>query len=217
MTLLWPRPPQINKSIEVIEILEDNLDRKELNLFELFQDPNNDILEFRAEGQSNVTVIIKQENGSVILYPKPNWNGNETISFYASDGIFETCANITIFVLSVNDPPRQPRILTPENGIEIEEGTCLDFIGVCDDPDLVYGDSLKFYWHSSIQGKLGEGKNLTNIKLVYGQHLVTLSVVDLSGESENVTIYISVAEKKGKPRRDPGSSPGQAPNTRKKL
>jgi hypothetical protein len=199
MTLTSFQPPQTNKSFDIIEILEDNIDRKEIKLFDYFWDPNNDILEFRAEGQNNITVFIKQENGSVILYPKLNWNGNETITFFAYDGLFESSINISIFVASVNDPPKVPVILYPESGIEIEEGDSLNFIGECDDPDLIYGDNLDFYWYSHIQGKLGEGKELRDIILQYGQHLVTLEVYDRMGESNNVTIYISVAEEKEEP------------------
>ena len=194
-TLLDPYPPEINNTITDLEILEDIYDDYSINLYYLFKDVNNDPLNFSCENQKNITITIYQENGTVILQPKLNWNGEETVTFYASDEVFNIYYNITITVTSVNDPPGAVKIVKPENGITITEDESLNFEGVCDDPDLSYGDELTFKWFSSIEGFIDEGNTLKGIRLTVGEHLITLEVSDNLGEESIATIDVTILEK----------------------
>jgi len=72
----------------------------------------------------------------------------------------------------------------------------LDFKGTCDDPDLLYGDELTFIWSSDIDGELGTGRNLSNIKLSVGEHNITLEVLDNASENTSITITIIVNYRK---------------------
>ena len=195
MTILDQHPPEINRSIKDFNIKEDTIDDQSINLYYWFKDINNDPLNFRCDGEMEIEVIIYQENGTVVLIPRSDWSGEETLIFYASDGIDEIFDEVTITVLPVNDPPGQPRITSVDDGIKIKEGETLDLEGECSDPDLPYGDELTFVWSSNIAGKLGTGKLQKDVILPVGKHLITLAVTDKKGESSLATINVTVLEK----------------------
>jgi parallel beta-helix repeat protein len=199
-TKIIPHWPEINNSIADFEMMEDSIDNTSINLYYWFKDLNKDTLEFRCEGQVNVEVIIYQENGSVVIVPDKDWNGQETLTFYANDSLLEIYDIVTITILPVNDPPGQVRIQKPSEGEEIKDGVVINFTGVCYDVDLPYGDKLTFNWSSNISGKFGVGKKLTNITLIPGYHSITLEVSDIVGKTSmgnvNITVFeISVEDK----------------------
>ncbi len=198
-TILSPYPPKINEPVINFELLEDSYDDQSINLLDWFIYINNDPLNFRCEGQENIKVKIFQTNGTVILKPKHNWNGKETLTFYANDSIFEVSDNVTIIVTFVNDPPGLTEIIQPKDGIRITEGNPLDFKGSCDDPDIPYGDKFTFKWSSSISGELGKGENLTGIILTPGKHMISLEVLDSYGK-EAISTFVKVyIEEKSEP------------------
>ncbi len=132
--------------IEIVDfgLLEDTIDTMSVNMHYLFKDRNNDTLTFRVEGQNHIKVTIYQQNGTVIIAPELNWNGKETLTFYANDSVFEISQEITITITPINDPPGPIEIIKPQNGLIIFEGDLLDFSAKCSDPDLPYGDNLSF-------------------------------------------------------------------------
>ena len=191
-TIMRPYPPVINNSITDFKIIEDSVDDSTINLYYWFSDANSDQLTFRCEGQENITVTIFQDNGTVILEPAPNWNGREILKFYAADDSNEIFDSVAITIIPVNDPPEAVEIIRPINGITIFEGMLTNFGGICNDPDLPYGDHLNFKWTSNISGKIGENKSLDDITLPVGEHLITFKVSDSVGESATDSINISV-------------------------
>ncbi len=203
-TLIGPRAPIVNKSITIIEIIEDTIDNYTINLKEWFIDPNNDILTFYCTGQNNLNITIEENSGKVIIQPKLNWNGEENLTFYANDSRFETFINISIIVTEANDPPIDITIIQPSNGAEFKENELIDFIGFCDDPDLLYGDKLKFSWSSNLDGILGDGEIMKNITLSKGEHIIKLEVSDNFGERINTTIKVTIV--KIKDEQKPGDN-----------
>ncbi len=191
-TIMRDYPPEINNSIDDFTIVEDTVDDSTINLYHWFSDINNDQLTFRCEGQSNINVTIFQENGTVILKPITNWNGEETIKFYAADKFGEAFDSVTITITPVNDPPEGAEIIRPQDGIITYESMTLDFIGICNDPDLPYGDTLTFKWLSNISGEFGENESLENVALSAGEHLITFRVSDSVGKTSSDTIAISI-------------------------
>ena len=189
-----PYPPEINNSIWDIEIPEDSYDSSSINLYHWFKDKNNDILNYRCEGQIHIKVTIYKLNGTVILIPEKDWNGQENLTFFASDTISEIFDMITVTVTPVNDPPGPAKIIEPKNGIEIDDNKSLEFKALCDDPDIKYGDKLTFLWRSNISDEIGIGNVLSNISLSIGYHMITLVVSDLEGETSLAVVYISVLE-----------------------
>ncbi len=88
------------------ELDEDTTDEEWLNLLTAFEDPDGDTLEFRLESNpAHLTVLIDQSTGVVTLEPERDWNGEEEITFVASDGEFQASQTVLVRVVPVNDPP----------------------------------------------------------------------------------------------------------------
>ena len=191
-TPLGPRAPEINETTVPIEVLEDSYDDQSINLYRLFKDLNNDPLTFRSEGNSHIQIMIYQNNGTVVLKPERNWNGYETITFYASDGEDEVSQDVMITVNPVNDPPEGLTIIEPQDGFEPVYGKGLNFTSVCYDPDLIYGDELNFSWTSNINDLIGTSQNLSEVILSPGSHLITLLVIDRGGLTSEAKIIITI-------------------------
>ena len=195
-TLLGPYAPEINNSLTNLVILEDHYDDTSINLYHCFKDVNCDPLKFRCTGNTHLNVTIFDQNGTVILKPEKDWSGREYLTFYANDSVFDEISDtVTITVTPINDPPETPQISAPKAGITIEEGIWLDFIGHCSDPDLPYGDRLKFEWSSNVSGKFGEGMSMKSVLLAPGAHEITLKVSDIDGETSIATIDFTVKAK----------------------
>jgi hypothetical protein len=191
-TLLGQHGPEINHSVEDFEIFEDTVDSTSINLYNWFKDINGDKLEFKCEGSKHIRVNIIQHNGTVVLIPSNNWSGSEILKFSAFDGLGNISESVRITVIPVNDPPKNARIITPQNGQVITFGLKVNFSAVCFDADLPHGDELTFKWNSSLQGHLGSGEELNEIKLITGEHDISLIVSDRSDNSskDNITIFI---------------------------
>jgi fibronectin type 3 domain-containing protein len=201
-TLLGPKKPVINNPLIDFEISEDSYDDSSINLLNCFTDINNDKLTFRCEGQNHINVTIFQENGSVLLEPEADWSGSQILTFYADDGTFEIYDTVTVTVTPLNDPPLKPTIVTPNDGTIIKEGELLDFLGICSDLDLPYGDVLTFKWSSTIDGNLGMGANKTGVLLSAGNHTIILIVTDSSGAKSMASIDIVVTAKSAAPKSE---------------
>ncbi len=195
MTLLGPRSPEVDKEVADFELEEDTTDNTTISLLTWFKDANDDLLTFSCVGQQHILVNIDQETGTVLLTPEQNWNGIETLTFFASDGAFEINDSVVITVTAVNDAPTNAVIKNPADGLKIKTGQKINFEGDCTDPDLPYGEVLTYTWESSISGSIGTGKSISNIELVPGEHIITLKVMDNAGETTTTSITIDVSEK----------------------
>jgi parallel beta-helix repeat protein len=193
--ILAPHLPEINNTLDDFNIPEDSYDDTSINLFHWFKDINNDDLEFSWEGNEHIDVTIFQENGTVILKPEENWNGQETLIFFADDGTFDKVSDeVIVTVTAVNDPPGQVEITKPLDGIRINDGISINFSCTCNDPDLDYGDILTYTWSSNISGKIGNKDQLEDVSLPIGVHLLTLVVTDSKGEASRATINVTILE-----------------------
>jgi hypothetical protein len=146
-------------------------------------------------GQQHIEVLIDQPTGSVTLIPEKDWNGYETLIFYASDqksGEVSDSVNITI--IPINDPPGIVEIKSPINDLELKEGQANYFEAECVDPDINYGDILTYTWTSNISGVLGKGETLEDIVLPPGVHLITVNVTDKIGEFSTADVQITIIE-----------------------
>jgi parallel beta-helix repeat protein len=187
-TLLGQHWPEINNSINDFIIFEDNYDVTSVNLFDCFKDINNDPLTFRCEGDRNITVTIFK-NGTVKLEPKLNWNGRETLRFYANDSFDEIFEEVTITVIPVNDNPSNAIIILAD--MIYYEGKYQPAIGNASDVDIPYGDELSFNWFSNRSGFIGEGQEI-NLSLQLGTHLIVLNVTDKKGAWCTATTILEI-------------------------
>ena len=80
----------------------------------------------------------------------------------------------------------------------------MDLEGECHDADLEYGDRLVFTWNSDIDGILGKGDTLFDVKLGIGVHEIELTVRDRDGEGSSTTIIVTVE----KPTQPPDGEDG---------
>ncbi|MCK5559552.1 MAG: fibronectin type III domain-containing protein, partial [Thermoplasmata archaeon] len=171
-TLYAQHKPEINVSMRNFKIPEDSVDMS-INLYVWFSDVNNDPLEFRVDGDDYIIVTIHQENGTVILEPEHDWNGKETLTFYAKDDVGEVSDSVIVTVTGVNDPPSPAKIISVDDNLVINDGESIDLEAVCDDPDLIYGDKLTYTWSSDLTGLIGKGKVREGVVLSAGHHLIT--------------------------------------------
>jgi parallel beta-helix repeat protein len=187
-------PPRIRNKQKNFSIEEDTIDNQTINLHDWFYDAAGEELQFRYFGNEKINVSIDNENGKVTLTPEPDWNGQETLIFYAWDGFFEVTDDVVITVTPINDPPRFPSIITPKDGKIIEYGVPLDFRAKCFDADLPYGDHLTFSWVSDLSDLIGEGERLDDVKLPAGIHKITLIVSDSENQRVRTTINVTVEQ-----------------------
>ena len=191
-TILEPHGLVINNSQDNFSIPEDLIDDSTIKLYDWFKDIYNNPLEFYCEGQNNISATIFQENGTVLLVPKRDWNGCETIIFYANNTYDEVSDDVTITITPINDPPGPAIIITPKENLTIENGTAINFSAICNDPDIIYGDKLTFNWESNLSNEIGFGSNLINISLSPGNHTITLEVSDSLGETSKAIVNITI-------------------------
>jgi len=169
-------PPIIKNNPKPISMAEDTI-YSGLELATLFEDIDSTDLKYSALAAEHLYVTVN-ETSFVTIIPQKNWNGVETIRFSVYDGQVNTTMDLVVTVIGVNDPPEVVNIYVP-NALEgIDEGINITVTGNATDPDLVYGDTLKYRWFSNISGLLGLGSEL-NLSLSPGHHLITLNVSDI--------------------------------------
>jgi parallel beta-helix repeat protein len=196
-TLLGPYGPCINIAPEDFDIAEDGYCDSAVNLQEWFTDANGDSLSFWCEGQDQLEVTIYQGNGTVALVPERDWNGVETLTFYACDDTAEVSAAVNVTVTAVNDAPEEPVITSPSTTLSILNGTTIDLRAECFDADVVYGDVLTFDWSSNLTGPIGQGEELEEVLLETGTHTITLEVSDGDASSSAIAYVLVFEENDG--------------------
>jgi parallel beta-helix repeat protein len=184
--------PEVRNHMDDFEIIEDTVDNTSINLHFWFNDRNNDKLTFYCVGAQNISVDIDQSNGTVTLTPTLNWNGQETLTFFASDGILNTSDNVTVTVTPVNDPPETPTITSPSECSQLEFNQSFYLSAICWDPDIPYGDRLTYIWISNRTGEFKRGDSVSDVKLPFGIHSINLMVRDLAGATSNAYVNITV-------------------------
>ncbi len=166
-----------------------------LNLF--IQDPDGDNLVFSADISSNFTVMF-DAFGMVQFISKANWNGNESATIYASDGLNSTSLTIWLNILPINDDP----ILDPISDLFMTQGDekTVQLVGSdpMDDGTVTYGIDV-FTAIDGITTSDYTFSNLTGLLVInatnemVGVYEVTAWAEDTDGakaeQKFNVTIY----------------------------
>ncbi len=98
--------------------------------------------------------------------------------------------------LSISEKPanRPPTatITSPVSGSSYREGEVVVFQGHGVDPEDGTVETSRLSWHSSLDGSLGNGAQLTTSSLSAGLHVVTLTATDSQGASGSTQIQLSV-------------------------
>ncbi len=154
------------------------------------QDP----LEFTYSGDNHIDVTI--EDDKVSFDPKPNWNGNETITITADDGAATVSDDVKIWVRSDNDPPvlveSLPKLTINE---DVQKKDFLDLNEYFYDQD---GDTLNYDYDDpenfKIQLNYKESSvfvTLTPDENYFGTETIIFKATDIPG-SEPVTGNLEV-------------------------
>ena len=204
-------PPVVVEPLGTLEISQNLADSTSLNLFDHFEDPDEDNLHFTCSGNQHVAVEIGAE-GEVTFFPEYGWTGQEEIVFSADDtelkrnskiknraAISDTLMLVVVplpgTVVDAGDVSGTWNIDSSPyhvmGDIEIPAGSSLNVLALSEDnPILVY-----FYYNSSftINGRLqADGVNFTG----YENELwggITMNAADMESTIRNCDIEDAIA------------------------
>ncbi len=121
---------------------EDSV-HSEKTLSNWFTDEDGDVLDIQFSTPEHLHITIADQD-ELIIEPLSDWNGEETISFQASDGEFYLDWDVIIKVLPVNDAPTNLTISIEKTRFSTDELIVVS--GSALDVDLDYGDKLTYNW-----------------------------------------------------------------------
>jgi outer membrane protein assembly factor BamB len=183
--------PVLDEPISEITIKEDDIDTT-ISLLNWFSDIDDDKLNYTSSGEENVMITINTA-GDVTIEPTADWNGQENVTFTATDsGLLKENSVLIIKVEGVNDAPVIDSITSPEDNEVFESDETIDLNAIVTDADLIYGDKLSYYWESSEDGGIGYEKEVSDVTLEPGIHIITLTVTDRSSATASMDITITV-------------------------
>jgi hypothetical protein len=135
--------PELIAELEEIEFDEDTEFESDDSLADVFTDVDGDLLIFDMLESENIEIDIDSD-GTFVLTPAENFNGEEELVFTAYDGIETTNYNFTIVVEPVNDPVVIESVSPEMDTLAMMEGKSQDFSIVATDVD---GDIIEYTWY----------------------------------------------------------------------
>ena len=104
-TKIGQLPPFVMTQPNDVIFEEDHSDNA-INLYSIFKDPNNDILNFSFSESDNISLEVNDE-GYLVITPAQNWNGTESVTIFAEDGVTDIEVSVSFLVTAtpVNDRP----------------------------------------------------------------------------------------------------------------
>ena len=154
-----------------------------------------DSLAYSFTGNDSISVSISE--GIVTFTPAANWNGNETITFTATDtSMAEVSDNVIVTINNLNDTPTVETALIDFNFNEDTTDSHIDLDDVFADLDLIYGDVLTYIntGNTNIGVEMADGVvTFTPDANWYGFETITFTATDNYTEfiSENVIVTIN--------------------------
>jgi hypothetical protein len=104
-------PPMVNSEIYSIDMNEDS--EFKLAIGSLFQDVDDDVMEYVIESEGNQYVELDSETMTLKLIPEVDWHGTSSLTIHAGDGMEWTSVRIPVTVHPVNDEPYQADPIQP--------------------------------------------------------------------------------------------------------
>ncbi|MDP8211617.1 MAG: tandem-95 repeat protein, partial [Candidatus Stygibacter australis] len=178
-------PPVVLAPIEDFEFNEDTTDTH-LNLNYIFNDIDEDVLEFNVFDNVNLNVVIDEFGNVSISSYEENWNGSEIIIFSANDLEYTVYDTVAVTVLEVNDPPY---IITELPDLELFE----DFEDISVDLDDYFididGDELYYsVQFNNVNVLIGIVNNMMTISSV--ANWVGITQVTISAQDDFYSRYV---------------------------
>jgi hypothetical protein len=172
--------PTLDSNIDNMTWLEDNVNNS-YDLDDYFSDTEGDALSYTYSGNSNIAVSIS--DGLITLTPTANWNGSETITFTASDGIDTTDSNAVVMnVIGVYDAVELSQVLispsTPNNDSDL---TCSWYTASNDTDVNITTNVTWFHMVGSVWTY-----NLTETELSCTQDATCTATVNINSSDTNI-------------------------------
>jgi len=99
--------PRMHNALVEVVMDEDTVDTDWIDLSTAFEDPDGDALTWTLNPTpDHIGVEIDPATGKVTITLEENWNGEENLTFVASDGELQASQTVTVTVTPVNDIPR---------------------------------------------------------------------------------------------------------------
>jgi hypothetical protein len=141
-----PHPlPLVAGPVSSFSLKEDTTDDTHINLTSVFKNEDKDPMVYGSEPTQFITASVYQ-TGRVVLKPKPDWNGAETLSFNARDaksGYVKSTVIVTVTAV-----PDAPILAAPMKDFAIpqdgQDDGSINLNKVFFDADTPYGDALVF-------------------------------------------------------------------------
>jgi len=163
--------PRVKEPIPPFNVEEDYSEPLTVNLFDVFTDDDDDELKFSIRTKNNNGLIINEQNETAVITLKPNWCGNEVITFIANDTSSEINHTVELIARPVNDPP----VLNKIGTLMVNEGDWFNFTLSAYDVD---GDNLSY------------GINVSLLNLLFDKSTGAISFLP---NNNNVgTLYIEI-------------------------
>ncbi|MBN1390535.1 MAG: putative Ig domain-containing protein [Candidatus Thermoplasmatota archaeon] len=182
-------PPALGAPPSMIDLYEDST----YNVNSVpgwFTDVDGDQLEIQHSTPENLYLTLTDQM-VLVIEPVPDWNGEETVTFLATDGEFNVECDVILRVLPVNDPPKDISISIEKTRFEVNERIVAS--GYANDVDTIYGDQLTYRWFKRGGSPLGGGSMLETY-LEVGDHELVLNVTDQKGSGIETSVLIEVYE-----------------------
>ncbi len=187
--------PEVISSIPDMSFDEDTTLLNALDLHDHFQDVDSE-LTFTA--MSTDIIVDIRSDGMVDLSTPSNWNGNDIVTFVASDGTdAEASTSVSIEVHPINDAPVQLEQITPINLRKEEPSRTLDMSDYFTDVDE---ETLNFHaiGNEKVQMDIDEDKNEVTLYIDrewVGRETITIVAADEKGETCSAQVVVVVSWK----------------------
>jgi hypothetical protein len=197
------QPPEVSNAGKVEHVIKEDISDSTLDLKTIFTDPESDALTFTSSADETSNVQVTIVDGVATLLSKTNWNGEEDVTFYATDSAYHDPVphTIKIIVQAVNDAP----VAIPDNldFIMTEDSTNsdIDLDNVFSDVDT--GDTMTF----SVTGNnnLGVTISADNTAFIdssgefHDAETITFIATDQSGATGTKDVKVTVRSQNDKP------------------
>ncbi|MFC1887816.1 M14 family zinc carboxypeptidase, partial [Candidatus Cloacimonadota bacterium] len=185
--------PYVVNPLSSISFGEDTSDNS-IDLNTVFAIDDEQELVYTYSNNTNIAVQITA--GLVELTPEPNWNGEDTIIFYAiGENNQSASEDLQVFVTPLNDPPYVASPITDFSFMEDTSDNSIDLNTVFEDVDMETRESLAFSYsgNDTISVVINSGLViLTPAVDWFGSEEIIFTATDDSLASASDTVLVTV-------------------------
>jgi hypothetical protein len=160
-------------------------------------DPDGDPLvytvEYSRDGGESWALLGDRISGTALALDTATLAGGPAalVRVTATDGV-NTARDVSDAAFQVAGRAPQVAIIAPVDGAAVPVGAQVVFDAVAFDPEDGDPAPDRFVWTSSLDGELGRGPQLWGLVLSAGEHTITLTVTDSSGQAGSASVTLIV-------------------------